>query len=839
MSTHISSDKSSEKKNENLSVKQIMSKQTNTNSMLDTSDSFCDMNSSNKSKNKHKNSINCLLNCTRYYLNLSIIGSMPTPTFHLECQETPLFFNKISSQQIIKRIRAKDDGEIFTEKTTKVFSEEMGHLNEETLEKNDLLLGHGLKFPIDNSKDEKDSFNISTKEITQANINLSNTSSILIEIDLKEMNHNKKNYNIVDKLFINNEIYCNLNAKVHNISLLKCDIIFQLSPKAIVKTISLRMGEYKKLYKSSRTKGKFIYKRRFFAPLIDFPNVGITFSSDPKIDINKDLNILSTNFNQITNRNFIIEKIYFCFDIPNFLLYKPIDPNDDSLSSFSGKSLSHNNDTNFPQINNKPDKIIYNNNNDNPRNNTNKFDQLFQANINSNPKEDNYIEYNKFFSPQRFIGNNRINEYNPKISLDSGFYNNFENLENFDGYKENREIIQYNNYKNDLKPERDERNGIIKYYESSQYMNNNYNGYNSVNINYNNYNINSNNYYINNYNNYSSQLVESKVENYQQQYYPEYYYRAFDMDMNINLKSFSNVNIYSLPFYNYNNEVSTYTSSLIQFSDEFAMTLFELYKDKSKCICNFNIFKNLIFIKAKNGVSFSDKKNIKLTSYLKAFNKVSIFGLEVPYITLKGRKKCFLFNPTLSSILLTITKKNIVEKLFNFISCINSRNSISGESELIHMTFDNDSFEIDNIKITVISQDNLKIEYSETAPSYYRETLDKKLKKIRKIINKLNILTSDIINDESYLCICWTPSNTYQIETSFFAYYSFDLQLLGILGKKLDDNIWFKSFSNNPCNYKDYKQDYEQSALFVEQILNKINYKNDFSNFYVCENSQY
>ena len=84
------------------------------------------------------------------------------------------------------------------------------------------------------------------------------------------------------------------------------------------------------------------------------------------------------------------------------------------------------------------------------------------------------------------------------------------------------------------------------------------------------------------------------------------------------------------------------------------------------------------------------------------------------------------------------------------------------------------------------------------------------------------------------MSILWNPSNDYKIQTSFLSFFSFDLNLIGILAIKLDENKWFDCFTEkkeieiNYC-YKEFnfrlpsfKNDYYSEVDNVKNLLDKI-----------------
>ena len=126
----------------------------------------------------------------------------------------------------------------------------------------------------------------------------------------------------------------------------------------------------------------------------------------------------------------------------------------------------------------------------------------------------------------------------------------------------------------------------------------------------------------------------------------------------------------------------------------------------------------------------------------------------------------------------------------------------------------------ENYKIKLIKSNILKIEYEEIKPPHERDLLYIKLEEIKQIIGD-KLIFKNVLSDKSYFSILWTFSNTFKINNSFLAYYSFDLKLIGILILNLNEEEWLSSFSSDLNYYKEYKNEYNNN---VENI--KIFFKN-------------
>ena len=249
--------------------------------------------------------------------------------------------------------------------------------------------------------------------------------------------------------------------------------------------------------------------------------------------------------------------------------------------------------------------------------------------------------------------------------------------------------------------------------------------------------------------------------------------------------------------------------NIINKLDEFNLAIFNKYKINNY-VCNFSIFKENIDI---SKTYIKSKKNYKLDNFLKIFKGVGIFPLSLPLINNKGYKEISHFNPSFSSMVLYLENENI----FNY---------------FIKLFDNSNSFITNGFIITKFSEKIIKIEYDEKKYPSEREILDTKIIQLINIFKKINISKDDIIIDKSFLSILWNPSNNYKIQTSFLSYYSFDLNLIGILAIKLDENKWFDYFTEKKeieikyC-YKEYesplfKNDYYSGVDNINNLLDEI-----------------
>lgn len=231
-------------------------------------------------------------------------------------------------------------------------------------------------------------------------------------------------------------------------------------------------------------------------------------------------------------------------------------------------------------------------------------------------------------------------------------------------------------------------------------------------------------------------------------------------------------------------------------SDKLLNELFKKYSQQNS-LCNFLIFEKSININMN--LDIKSKKKITLSDYLDIFNKSSFLCLNVPFIEKNGKISQNVFYSTLSSMVLIIkSKKKLDQK--NYEQFINN-----------------------NFSICELADNLTKIEYKDTNPPYYRDTLQSKISIIHKIIGKKRIMLDEVIKDKSYISILWNPADTYKINSSFLSYYTFDFNLIGTLIIKNDENMWLSSFIINNINNnngKDFKKDYQNNINNIKSFIN-------------------
>jgi hypothetical protein len=239
---------------------------------------------------------------------------------------------------------------------------------------------------------------------------------------------------------------------------------------------------------------------------------------------------------------------------------------------------------------------------------------------------------------------------------------------------------------------------------------------------------------------------------------------------------------------------------VIKNPDGFIAELFKAFSEKNS-ICNFTLFEKSIDIK----MNLEKKllKKISLKEYFNFFRESIYLCLNIPYLDKKCRLSHNIFNPSLSSMNLLIKSKNI-------------------RKENINRKYLNDNFSLFNL-----SEDLIKLKFDEKNPPYNRDIIQSQIDTIHKILGKNKIPLNDIIKENSYFSILWTPADTYKIKSSFLSYYTFDFKLVGTLVIKVDDYEWFTTFCTDINNYKYFKREYLNKINNIENFIKKCHNVNE------------
>ena len=255
--------------------------------------------------------------------------------------------------------------------------------------------------------------------------------------------------------------------------------------------------------------------------------------------------------------------------------------------------------------------------------------------------------------------------------------------------------------------------------------------------------------------------------------------------------------------YNYEKLKNPENRIILKKSDEFVKELFKAFGEKNS-LCNFSLLEKNIDINMN--IDKDVIKKITLKEYFECFNEASFLCLNIPYLDKKGNVSYNIFNPTLSSMNLILKKNKIKEENIN------------------------KKYLKNNFSLNFISDDLIKIQFDETNQPYNRDIIETKINVLHKILGQKKITLDNIIKDNSYFSILWTPADTYKIKSSFLSFYTFDFKLIGTVILRIDDYNWFTIFCNDMNNYKDFKKEYLNKVNVVESFLKKCNNINDGDN---------
>ena len=192
-------------------------------------------------KETHKYCLNCLIKCSRFKLNLTINQNKKNIGYQFNTNDI-YFFQNISSNNLLKLLEQKEEKGINLNKYNIQNIKDNNNNNEN-------ILSQTLSFPIQNNQKVTDEISIWEDLSFSLNSNEnSNMSCLLIEIDLNNCKEENKYFKEVSKSFLKTETNCILNGIVHEREILQKDIIFNIDPKKLTKSIELRIQKYKDDY---------------------------------------------------------------------------------------------------------------------------------------------------------------------------------------------------------------------------------------------------------------------------------------------------------------------------------------------------------------------------------------------------------------------------------------------------------------------------------------------------------------------------------------------------------------------------------------------------------------
>ena len=281
--------------------------------------------------------------------------------------------------------------------------------------------------------------------------------------------------------------------------------------------------------------------------------------------------------------------------------------------------------------------------------------------------------------------------------------------------------------------------------------------------------------------------------------------------------------------------------------------------------CNYIIF-------LRNSSTYLNKKDINwykdisLEDFFKIFQKVSLFGLKIDYLSnnltenyntnSNNSRNILLINYslTLSSFEISFNTKeiilNIIDHLISINKCTNQiKSKIEenyGKDQLININNINTVLNLNNnymeffpveknpgLKIILKGYSKITIEFNENKPPHLRNNFYHQMKEIINILSISNISINNIYG-KSFFSIRFTPYNCRSknnIQTSFVNYYQFkineerktsnnkyiDIPLIGILPLKFNNKFFLEKI-NKEC----YNNNNISDAMIVNRLIQNV-----------------
>ena len=284
--------------------------------------------------------------------------------------------------------------------------------------------------------------------------------------------------------------------------------------------------------------------------------------------------------------------------------------------------------------------------------------------------------------------------------------------------------------------------------------------------------------------------------------------------------------------------------------------------------CNYIVF-------LRNATPYLNKKylnnyrEINLENFFKAFQKVSLSGLKIDFLSnVKNEKNNSInkniynicYSLTLSSLEITFHNKDIIMNIIDYLISIkkcssqikskieenynyakdqlvnmNNLNSIINKANN-HMEF----YPVDKnncLKIILRGYSKMTIEYSENKPPHLRKSFYQQIREISNLLSLNNISINNIIG-KSYFSIRYTPincRNKNNIQTSFINYYRFkineerithnnkyiDIPVIGMLPLKFNQKFFLEKINKDYHNNNNI-QDYMIVNRLIQNVTNNM-----------------
>ncbi len=279
---------------------------------------------------------------------------------------------------------------------------------------------------------------------------------------------------------------------------------------------------------------------------------------------------------------------------------------------------------------------------------------------------------------------------------------------------------------------------------------------------------------------------------------------------------------------------------------EIKLSKIDYFIDYYEGTCNYLIF-------LRNSTPYLNQKylnnyrDITLENFFKAFQKVSLFGLKIDFLSNNLNEKNnnkntkniwnISYSVTLSSLEICFNNKdiilNIIDYLISLKKCSPQLKTKIEENylkdQIINMNNINNIINKNNnymefypvdknnsLKIILKGFSKISIEYSENKPPHLRKSFYQQIKDITNILSLNNILINNIVG-KSYFSIRYTPincRNKNNIQTSFINYYRFkineeritysnkyiDIPIIGILPLKFNHKFFLEKINKENIN---------------------------------------
>ena len=582
---------------------------------------------------------------------------------------------------------------------------------------------------------------------------------------------------------------------------------------------------------------------------------------------NKQLKIPSLNqnfnFNFLNIKEHLYNSPHLGYSYPKFLQPQPniMTPDNFSLLFGGGRSINNNNNNTVNNINNSTfsssihfspnfginhfnfnsylpvspggrsyigtnNQIMFNNFNNN--NNNNKiYPNIPPFELDPNNSMLSRYSENSFISESN--NNNNVNSPRSVVNYSSNYYNNgFNNINNNFNAMNNQSRLSVRSF------------GRTSFYEGNQYNNifNNLNnmsfnlnanhGYKSPrnvsNLNFTNFNISEDK---NNFNGIPT--IKKKIMDWE---------KSNEKDIKNDLNKENKINN------NSENENMKFleNSKIIDY-------FIEYYEGKSNFLIflrNSTPYLNIKYI--------NNYRDISLDNFFKGFQKVSLTGLKIDFLSNNLNEKNNINNKniynicyylSLSSLEITFNNRDIIMNIIDYLISIKKCSTQIKSKIEENYNFSKDHDQIINInnlnniinnymefypvdknnslKIVLRGFSKLSIEYNENKPPHLRKSFYQQIKEILNILSLNNISINNIIG-KSYFSIRFTPincRNKNNIQTSFINYYRFkineeritytnkfiDIPIIGMLPLYFNHKFFLetinKDFINNSNNISD------------------------------------